>query len=165
MVHLRATKKVLDRIGVEPQEGPESKNALGDWYVNQFVWGRQPILVLMSSASRLTIFVPARNVSHLPERLPNLVRYRLLNLGIPAIQVDREIEAMGDVVVSRTNDRSCLTGMSRLIEDACAYLEYENVNGEASLPELEAFMTGHLTGMKGRGYLHPGDETFKLLGQ
>ncbi len=163
MVHLRATKKVLDRIGVEPMEGPESQNALGDWYVNRFVWGRQPILVLMSSTSRLTTFIPARNVRQLPERLTDLVRYRLLHLGIPSARVDREIDEMGDVLVARTKDRSTLSAMSRLIEDACAILDRSSWEGEALLPALEDHMADHLIGMRGKGYVHPGDETYRLL--
>jgi hypothetical protein len=163
MVHLRATKKVLDRLKIQPAEGPPAKNALGDWYANRVVWDRQPILVLMSSASRLLIFEPARDVSKLPERLAEMVRTRLLMIGIPAERVELELNQMGDVIVARTNDRSALSGMNQLTQDAGHIFHSGNFEGQMLLPELQAHMEGHLTSMKGRGYIKPGEEARALL--
>jgi len=163
MVHLRATKKVLDRLHAKPSEGPTSQNVLGDWYANRVVWDRQPILVLMSSASRLLIFEPARVVGKLPERLTELVRMRLLGMGIPAERVNRELEDMGEVIVARTNDRSALSGMNQLIQDSGHIYHQRNFEGQMLLPELQTYMEGGLAKIMGRGYIHPGDETRELL--
>ncbi len=163
MVHIRATKKVLDRLHAKPSEGPPTKNALGDWYANRVVWDRQPILVLMSSASRLLIFEPAREMSKLPERLPDLVRMRLLTMGIPAERVELELNQMGDVIVARTNDRSALSGMNQLTQDAGYIFQSRNFEGQMLLSELQAHMEDGLAKIKNRGYIHPGEEARALL--
>jgi hypothetical protein len=54
MVLLRATQKVL-RLLPESAGGviDSSTTALGDWYVNRLIVDRQPLLLLVSSTSRL----------------------------------------------------------------------------------------------------------------
>lgn len=163
MVHLRATKKVLGRLRAQPTEGLPAQNVLGDWYVNRVVWDRQPVLVLMSSASRLTIFEPAREVSKLPERLADLVQLRLLMLGIPAERVDRELAAMGNVIIARTNDRSTLSAMTQITLDAGCIMASTSWEGGMLLPELQTLMARHLTKIKGKGYIKPGEEAYALL--
>lgn len=111
MVVLRATRKVLARIqGSERDPGP-SDTALGDWYVNRVVLDRQPLLLLLSSASLLAIVVPARGVKSLPVDLPSLVSRRLAQLGVSPHLRQREIEAMSVVKVGPTTDRSVLGTM------------------------------------------------------
>lgn len=80
--------------------------ALGDWYVNRFVVDRQPLLLLVSSRSLLSILEPARHVRQLPDRLPGLVGQRLRRLGVADPLIEREIAVMHPVVVGPTRDRS-----------------------------------------------------------
>jgi hypothetical protein len=164
MVHLRATQKVLARLHADPREAPPSTNVLGDWFVNRFVWGNQPILLLMSSASRLIILDPAREVSRLPERLPSLVGHRLTLLGINPLRIQQEITAMGDVVVARTNDRSVLSAMNQFTDAARYFLEGGRWAGGDFLEETQSHLGGILTTDKGRGYIKPREEARALLG-
>jgi uncharacterized protein DUF6933 len=140
MVHLRATQKVLARLRTEPREGAPSTNALGDWFVNRFVWDHQPILLLMSSTSRLVILEPARDLARLPGRLPNLVSQRLTLLGIQPARIQQEITAMGDVVVARTNDRSVLSVMNQFTETARYFLEDGSWGKGVSCEEARALL-------------------------
>ena len=111
MVHLRATRKVLRYLGsAAPLTGPPD-TALGDWFVNRFVVEKQPLLILVSSASLLAILEPARNVRSLPERLSEIVHRRLQRLGVADELIQAEIEAIGEVRVAPTNDRSVLGTM------------------------------------------------------
>jgi len=85
-----------------------SDTALGDWCVNRIVVDRQPLLLLVSSASLLAVLSPARDVRRLPERLAALVGARLKRLGIDDRAVDAETRAMAPVVVAPPVDRSVL---------------------------------------------------------
>jgi hypothetical protein len=62
VVVLRATQKVL-RLLPQPRHIPgASDTALGDWYVNRIVIARQPLLLLVSEKSLLSVLTPARDV-------------------------------------------------------------------------------------------------------
>ncbi len=52
------------------------------------------------------MLAPARNVKSLPERSGALVAARLQRLGADRHLIDFELEAMGDVRVGGTQDRS-----------------------------------------------------------
>jgi len=100
-----------------------SDTALGDWYVNRVVVDRQPLLLLVSSASLLPMIVPARDVRSLPARLSSLVEGRLTRLGLDKSIVDCEIGEMGTVVIGQTIDRSVLGIMVDFAKGIPYYLE------------------------------------------
>jgi len=112
VVYLRATQKVLRRLPSVGPEGDDSTNALGDWFVNRVVVDRKPLLLLVSSATLFPLLHPAQEVKALPERLPELVRRRLLRAGIPESLVMAECGAMDRVTVAKTNNRSVLGSMN-----------------------------------------------------
>jgi hypothetical protein len=85
-----------------------SDTALGDWYVNRLVVDRQPLLLLVSSASLLPILIPARDVRGLPSRLSAVVQARLRRGGIDEAVITAEVRAMSSVVIGPTRDRSVL---------------------------------------------------------
>lgn len=108
MVILRPTRKLhtLLRPSGSPMAG--SDTALGDWYVNRVVVDRQPLLLLVSSASLVPLIVPARDVRALPDRLASLVAARLRRLGLPPEIIEAERGAMTAVSIGPTVDRSVL---------------------------------------------------------
>lgn len=122
MVVLRATKKVLKRLAPPAREVGPSDTALGDWYVNRIVVDRRPLLLLVSSDSRLPMLQGARDVRNLPERLPDLVRRRLESLSIPQEWIDAEIAAMAEVRVAATASRSILGQMNDFANDIWFWL-------------------------------------------
>lgn len=137
MVVLRATAKVLRYLGPPGERPGASDTALGDWYVNRVVVGRQPLLLLTSAASLLSIVEPARDVRTLPSRLPQLVERRLRDMGIPALLRDAELAAMDSVVVGRTSDRSVLGSMNDFAYTLPYYLNGGDWRAE-ELPRIEA---------------------------
>lgn len=106
MVVLRATQKVLRLLPQSRHSLDASDTALGDWYVNRIVIARQPLLLLVSEKSLLSILAPARDVKGLPERLAETVATRLRRLAIDDAVVAAEIAAMNVVAVAKTADRS-----------------------------------------------------------
>jgi hypothetical protein len=140
MVYLRATQKVLRRLPPKAPEGEESDSALGDWFVNRLVVDRQPLLILVSGSSLLPILEPARDVRSLPTRLPSIVKQRLERLGARRNLIALEVEAMRDVLVAPTNDRSVVGTMIDFVKAVPYHLpegvrwgEYELYDAEAKL--------------------------------
>jgi hypothetical protein len=105
---LRPTRKLSTLLPPSGIARSRSDTALGDWYVNRIVVDRQPLLLLVSSTSLLPILVPARDVRSLPTRLGNIVKSRLVQLGIEAVAIDAEMNAMRPVEVGATVDRSVI---------------------------------------------------------
>ena len=106
MVVLRATQKILKALPESASDADVSDTALGDWYVNRITLDRQPLLLLVSSKSLLSMLAPARNVKALPGRIGDMVAARLGRLGIDERLIRSEVQAMNVALVGRTRDRS-----------------------------------------------------------
>ena len=119
---LRATKKLLSKLLPARSAAVVSDTALGDWYVNRLVVDGQPLLLLVSSTSLLSILTLARDVRTLPQWLPTLVANRLRGLGIGRALIDAEVAAMDPVVVAGTQDRSVLGSMVDFAKAIPVYL-------------------------------------------
>lgn len=126
MVVLRATRKVLRSLPESVSETDSSDTALGDWYVNRIVVDRQPLLLLVSSESRLAMLTPARDVKNLPKRIGEMVATRLRRLGVDERLIRAELALMGTARVGRTQDRS-ITG--QMVDFAKAIPNYLPVGG------------------------------------
>jgi hypothetical protein len=100
---------VLKTLPESAGDTDSSDTALGDWYVNRIVVDRQPLLLLVSSESRLAMLTPARDVKNLPRRVGDMVAARLRRLGVDDKLVRAEVAAMDTARVGRTRDRS-ITG-------------------------------------------------------
>jgi uncharacterized protein DUF6933 len=130
MVILRPTRKL--RSFLPTMAVPAcSDTALGDWYVNRIVVDRQPLLLLVSSASLLPLLVPARDVRALPDRLSALVESRLRRSGVEQQVIARELQAMHPIAVAPTVDRSVLGIMVDFAKAIPYYLEPGRWVGEA----------------------------------
>ncbi len=137
MVVLRGTKKVLRYLSAPIESPGESATALGDWYANRIVVGRQPILILVSAKSLLSVLVPARDVRGFPDRLAGVVSDRLQRLGVDKGLVESEVLAMDSVVVAKTCDRSVLGTMNDFAKSIPFYLNSRYWD-ETSLGTVEA---------------------------
>src|SRR5262245_20424438 len=122
MVILRPTRKLWAALPVT-RTVESSDAALGDWYVNRFVVDRQPLLLLVSSASLLPIVVHAKGVRELPARLENMVTGRLARLRVDPRLIDAERRAMTPVRIGATVDRSVLGIMVDFAKSVPYYLE------------------------------------------
>jgi len=113
-----------------------SANALGDWYANRVVVDRRPIVLLVSSKSLLSVLVFARDVKTLPDRVAQVVGDRLRRLPVSEDIVAAEVEAMAQVRVGKTIDRS-VTG--QMVDFAKALPYYLPIDGwdEGTLRQAE----------------------------
>src|SRR5262245_16757310 len=102
MVILRPTRKLSSLLPATGIGRSSSDTALGDWYVNRIIVDHQPLLLLVSSASLLSMLAPARDVRNLPVRLADLVEVRLKYLGIDTRAIDAERSAMARVEIAPT---------------------------------------------------------------
>lgn len=164
MVTLRATKKVLRWLPLVSAGDHSADTALGDWYVNRFVVDRQPLLLLVSSRSLLSILHPARHVRQLPDRLPDLVGQRLRRLGVADPLVEREVAAMQPVGVGPTRDRS-VVGTLVDFERTVPYWLAENSWSELDLrrAEIQLAEAPCRVSAPGRRTLFPCDTAPQLL--
>lgn len=164
MVVLRATQKVLRLLPQSGHSPGASDTALGDWYVNRIVIARQPLLLLVSEKSLLSVLSPARDVKGLPKRLPEAVAARLRRLGIDEAVVAAEIGAMSAVVVGKTTDRSVTGQMVDFAKHLTYYLpdngwnEWDLHAAENKLAEMPCRASGPFDKV-----IFPQDATLRLL--
>ena len=119
MLLVRCTAKLLERLPAQPDPGGiRSTSLLGDWYAT-LIRARQGHFVLaMARETLLPVVVAGRDMRTFPDRLVDQVSAMLESCGVPAEAVEREREAMRDVVYTRTDDRSnvgVLTEFQRLL--------------------------------------------------
>src|SRR5690242_8154349 len=64
MYALRCTQRLLRKLRYRgsPDDEAPSTTALGDWFVREYNLGRHRLLLCTSSASLLTVIIPARNL-------------------------------------------------------------------------------------------------------
>lgn len=150
-----------------PQSGHSpgaSDTALGDWYVNRIVIARQPLLLLVSERSLLSILTPACDLKGLPERLAEIVAARLRRLGIDDAVAAAEIAAMSVVAVAKTADRSVTGQMVDFAKHLTYYLpengwsEWDLQAAEGKLAQIPCRASGPFDKV-----IFPRDAALRLL--
>jgi hypothetical protein len=115
VVVLRCTQRLLRRLRTVPGAEPRASDTrLGDWYANLVHVGRQQFVLAVSSRTFLPVVVAAAPISTLEARLRAAACDVIQALGIPAAEVERELEAMSDVVYAKTASRQVLGVMNDL---------------------------------------------------
>jgi hypothetical protein len=114
MFTVRATKKLLDRLGVAPSsDGPPPTTALGDWYATTMSWRRQ-IALFVNETTYFPVFVPLTPAKSLLARFPRALSDVLLTFGVDPLFVAGEAATMTEAVVAKTADRRVLGVMKEL---------------------------------------------------
>lgn len=164
MVILRATRRLQLRVPLGVENPGESDTALGDWNVNRLVIARQPLLLLVSSRSLLSMLTPARDVRTLPDRLPGLVADRLQRLGVLPALVQAEVAAMNPVITAPTRDRSVLGIMVDFAKSIPYYLSAHAWDASAlgGIEDQLARTPCH-AGRRAEGVVYPDQTARKLL--
>lgn len=137
MTVLRVTRALKPYLPAIPAPGfvPPPRPVLGDWYAMPVEVDGEDLLLLCSSTTLLPLVTFEGYLAELPNELPELVRRRLQRLGVPARQINRELNAMGRVSVAPTSSRPILGAMTSLALE----LPYHLLEGwdETSLPWAE----------------------------
>lgn len=106
VVVLRATAKLLSKLGNPDPTPPTSTTALGDWYLTVLRMRHGHFVLAVAGATLLPVVLPAREMKTLPERLAVAIGAVLASYGVPSSAVEREIAAMTEIRYARTDNRS-----------------------------------------------------------
>lgn len=134
MIALRCTRKLAARLKLPaylPEPLPPT-TLLGDWYGNLVYAGRQPVVMLTSERSLLTVLLPARDLDRLPRDFLGAARDLLQGIGATPDQIDAELLQMADITFGHTTNRSVLGSMNELALLGKAWWD----DGRMTLPEL-----------------------------
>lgn len=108
MLVVRATKKLLDRLGpVTLQPGESSTTQLGDWYGTVWTWKPQ-VALFVSEATLFPVLMPLAPSATLLARFPDHLAQSLAAHGIPESFITDELSRMRDARLARTASRSLL---------------------------------------------------------
>ncbi len=112
MLVVRGTKNLRDRLKA-PAAGPDdaSTTLLGDWFATALFW-RPNVALLVNQRTLLPVFVPLAPSASLPERAPLAICTILRRHGADETFIAAELEAMSEVRIAPTNDRSTVGVMN-----------------------------------------------------
>jgi hypothetical protein len=106
MLIVRATKKLLQRIGPPTlQEGEHSTALLGEWYATALPW-RPQVALLVNESTMLPVLMPLAPAGTLLARIAEQVAVVLAAHGAPDAVIDDELERMRDCRLAGTANRS-----------------------------------------------------------
>lgn len=159
MLVIRATQKLLKRLGQPVTNPPVSTTVLGDWYAKPFGVDKRRFILLISEKSRLAVLMPGRDVAHLPQRLPETIARQLARLGVSPEAVTHEIKECGDVVLAATASKSLLGTLNDY-----AAMAKQRFTGQVEVDlDDEAFWLSH-TPLSPLKYKFAAHETLRLFG-
>ena len=106
MLILRATKKLLQRIGrptLDPDD--QSTTQLGQWYATALVWKPQ-VALLVNEPTLLPVLIPLAPAATLPARAAEHIGTVLAAHGTPDTYLAAELEHMNQWRIGPTANRS-----------------------------------------------------------
>lgn len=138
MYTLRCTKRLLRRLPHDVTASlPLPTTVLGDWYANVLYIRHAQLILCTNERSLLSVIVPARDPARLPIRLREAVTCLLRRLRVPAHLVVHEAQAMSELAVGRTVNRSVLGSMND-IGRHCRW--HAEDHGALDLRQLELYL-------------------------
>ncbi len=131
MLIVRGTKKLRDRIASPAARvDDESTNELGDWLATALFW-RPQVAMLVNRRTMIPVFMPLAPTATLLNRVPAAIAAVLRQHGADEAFVNAELEAMREVRIAPTNDRSLLGVMNEFA--LFGRLQMYRVNGYEAL--------------------------------
>jgi hypothetical protein len=103
---VRATKKLLDRIGPPNlDEGEQPTTLLGQWYATALFWKPQ-VALFVNEPTLLPVLMPLAPAATLLARFPQQVATVLAAHGVPEAIIGAELQHMRDHRLAKTANRS-----------------------------------------------------------
>ena len=138
MLVVRGTKKLRDRAKRSPADDDEaSTTKLGDWFATALFW-RPQVALLVNTRTLLPVFMELAPAATLLDRAPAAIEAVLRRHGVDEAFLAAEREAMADVRMAPTNDRSVLGVMKEF-----AFLgEHHQSIAPVSLVQLSMKLAG-----------------------
>jgi hypothetical protein len=129
---VRATKKLLDRIGPANLGAAEQSTTLmGQWYATAVFW-RPQVALFVSEPTLLPVLMPLAPAATLLARFPQQLAAVLAAHGTPEAVLDEELRQMRDCRLAKTANRSVVGIMNEFTFLADAY------RGDTPVPDLLA---------------------------
>lgn len=129
---VRATKKLLDRIGTPNLgEGEQSTTLTGQWYATALFWKPQ-VALFVSEPTLLPVLVPLAPTATLLARFPRQLSVVLTAHGTPHAVIDEDLRQMRARRLAKTANRSVVGIMNEFTFLASAY------RGDTPTPDLLA---------------------------
>jgi hypothetical protein len=129
---VRATKKLLDRIGLPNLgEGEQSTTLTGQWYATAIFWKPQ-VALFVSEPTLLPVLMPLAPTATLLARFPQQLSAVLTAHGTPQAVIDEDLRQMRDHRLAKTANRSVVGIMNEFTALANAY------RGDTPAPDLLA---------------------------
>lgn len=121
MLIVRATKKLLDRIGPPTLGGgEESTTVMGQWYATALFWKPQ-VALFVNEPTLLPVLMPLAPAATLLARFPRHAAAVLAAHGTPDEVMDEELRQMRDCRLAKTANRSVVGIMNEFSFLAEAY--------------------------------------------
>jgi hypothetical protein len=118
---IRATKKLLDRIGPPTlREDERSTTLLGQWYATALFWKPQ-VALFVNEPTLLPVLMPLAPAATLLARFPQQVATVLAAHEIPDAIIDTELRQMHDHRIAKTANRSVVGIMNEFTHLAETY--------------------------------------------
>ena len=147
MLVLRGTKKLRDRVkGAAAVDGDESTTALGDWFANALFW-RPQVALLVNGRTLLPVFMELAPAATLLDRAPAAIEAVLRRHGVDDRFLTAERDAMREVRIAPTNDRSVLGVMNEF----AFHGEWLFKEGQQDLEALSVRMASLIVGRLSNG--------------
>lgn len=147
MLVVRGTKKLRDRVKGAPAGADDaSTTALGDWFVNALFW-RPQVALLVNSRTLLPVFMELAPATTLLERAPAAIEAVLRRHGVDNRFLTAECDAMLEVRIAPTNDRSVLGVMNEF----AFHGEWLFKEGQRDLEALSVRMASLIVGKLSNG--------------
>ena len=129
---MRATKKLLDRIG-PPNLGEEEQSTtlMGEWYATALFWKPQ-LALFVNAPTLLPVLMPLAPAATLLARFPQQLAVVLAAHGTTGEVIDEEQQQMRDRRLAKTANRSVVGIMNEFTFLAGAY------RGDTPAPDLVA---------------------------
>jgi hypothetical protein len=129
---VRATKKLLDRIGPPNLgEGDQSTTLMGQWYATAMFW-KPHVALFVSEPTLLPVLMPLAPTATLLARFPQQAAAVLAAHEAPDAVIDEELRQMRDFRLAKTVNRSVVGIMNEFTFLAGAY------RGDFPAPDLLA---------------------------
>ena len=111
---VRATRKLLDRIGPASPDLEQATTLLGKWYATALAWRPRQIALMVSERTLLPVLPPFASASTPMARFPAHLGAVLAAHGVPSLVIQYELDQMRRWQLARASDRSRLGSLNEL---------------------------------------------------
>ncbi len=162
MMIVRATRKLLDRIGPGESNDAESTTLLGDWYATALPWRPRQVALFMSDRTLLPVAMPLAPAATLLARFPDHLAEVLTALRVPADVIDHELAEMQSSALTTTNNRSRVGSLNEFVFLADAHRHSQR---ELDLLDLSLRLSRVPCSPLYKSHVSPDRELAALLGR